>query len=60
MVDNYVGLANRFDLGNGATLYQLEGSYQGVAGRFEWIVKNGEVTHRFFVPGGTVNGIPIR
>ena len=26
---------------------------------FEWIVEAGKVVHRFFVPGGGVNGVPI-
>jgi hypothetical protein len=32
---------------------------KGVAGRFEWIVQAGEVTHRMFVKGGEMSGIPI-
>lgn len=56
IVDNYAGSATKFDLGNGATLYQIEGSLNGVAGRFEWITQNGNVTHRMFVQGGTING----
>jgi len=31
----------------------------GEAGRFEWIVQNQQVTHRLFVKGGGINGIPI-
>ena len=58
VIDNYVGYANKSVLNN-ATLYQLQGSLNGVAGRFEWIVQNQQVTHRMFVPGGGVNGIPI-
>ena len=60
LIDNYAGLAKVFKLQRGAKLYQLDGSYNGVPGRFEWIVQNGNVTHRMFVGGGTVNGIPIR
>jgi hypothetical protein len=62
IVDNYAGVANTFGLRNGATLYQVEGSLNGVGGRFEWIVdpNMGGVTHRMFVPGGTVNGIPVK
>jgi RHS repeat-associated protein len=59
IVDNYAGGAADTALESGATLYQLEGSLNGVAGRFEWIVSGGEVMHRFFVRGGVVNGIPI-
>ena len=58
VIDNYVGYANKSMLNN-ATLYQLQGSLNGVAGRFEWIVQNQQVTHRMFAPGGGVNGIPI-
>ena len=62
IVDNYAGGATSFGLNNGATLYQLDGSLNGVGGRFEWIVDPnlGGVTHRMFVPGGTVNGIPVK
>lgn len=59
IVDNYAGDAQQFPLQNGATLYQVEGSYNGVAGRFEWIIQNGNVTHRMFIQGGSVNGVPI-
>lgn len=41
------------------TLYQLAGSLNGVAGRFEWIIQDGSVTHRMFIQGGTMNGVPI-
>jgi hypothetical protein len=59
IVDNYAGVATKTNLKN-ATLHQVEGSLNGVAGRFEWITQNGNVTHRMFVPGGTVNGVPIK
>jgi hypothetical protein len=58
IVDNYAGYATQTSLGN-ATLYQLQGALNGVAGRFEWIVQAGQVTHRMFVEGGGINGIPI-
>ena len=58
IVDNYAGYATKSSISNG-TLYQLQGSLNGVAGRFEWIVQNHSVTHRLFVKGGTINGIPI-
>ncbi|MFJ4055624.1 hemagglutinin repeat-containing protein [Pseudomonas sp. NPDC089743] len=62
IVDNYASSATKFSLNNGSSLYQASGSYNGVAGRFEWIVdpKLGGVTHRMFVPNGTVNGIPVK
>lgn len=59
-VDNSAGAGTATQLRPGVTLYQVEGSYKGVEGRFEWIVDNGNVTHRMFVPGGTANGIPIK
>jgi hypothetical protein len=60
IVDNYAGVATKVALRSGATLYQLEGSLNGVLGRFEWIIQNGSVTHRMFVPGGIMNGVPIK
>ena len=58
IVDNYVGYATKSPISNG-TLYQLGGSLNGIVGRFEWIIQNQQVTHRMFVPGGEINGIPI-
>jgi len=60
IVDNYAKDAVPFKLKDGATLYQVEGSLNGVSGRFEWIVdpKLGGVSHRKFVSGGTINGVP--
>ena len=58
IVDNYAGLATKSSISNG-TLYQLKGALNGTAGSFEWIVQNQEVTHRMFVSGGEINGIPI-
>ncbi|EPE5143903.1 VENN motif pre-toxin domain-containing protein, partial [Yersinia enterocolitica] len=62
IVDNYAGSATTTNLNNGATLYQLEGSLNGVAGRFEWIVdpKLGGVSHRMFVSEGKINGVPSK
>ena len=57
IIDNYAGYAAKKSLGN-ATLYQLKGSLNGTAGRFEWIIQNNKVTHRFFVAGGVINGLP--
>ena len=59
IVDNYAGYAQKSQINNG-TLYQIEGSLNGKVGRFEWIIQNQQVTHRMFVPGGRINGIPIR
>ena len=36
-----------------------DGSLNGTVGIFEWIIQNGMTTHRMFVPGGTMNGVPI-
>lgn len=58
IIDNYAGYATKSPISNG-TLYQLSGSLNGTAGRFEWIVQNQQVTHRMFVKGGTINGIQI-
>jgi filamentous hemagglutinin len=60
IVDNFASSATKTPLRNGVDLYQLEGSLNGVAGCFEWIVDNGNVTHRMFVRGGTMNGAPIK
>ena len=60
MIDNYAGDATKFDLSNGAKLYQIDGSLNGKPGRFEWITQNGNVTHRQFIPGGRITGTPIR
>lgn len=59
LVDNYAGYATKTPLKN-ATLYQLEGSLNGVPGRFEWIIQDGYVTHRMFIQNGTMNGVPIK
>jgi hypothetical protein len=67
IVDNYVVDAQKFSLSSGADLYQLEGaySYYNKAGDwvtsdgiYEWIVDQNQVTHRVFIPSGTVTGIP--
>jgi RHS repeat-associated protein len=43
------------------TLTQVSGSVNGVDGRFEYLVDSqGSLTHQFFVPGGSINGIPIK
>ena len=58
IIDNYAGYAAKSPVSNG-TLYQIKGSLNGVAGRFEWIVQDQQVVHRMFVGGGEINGIPI-
>lgn len=67
MVDNYVGDAAKFSIptkGPGGTvvrqsdLYQIGGSLNGKQGVFEWIVDQGQVTHRRFIPNGQVTGFP--
>jgi RHS repeat-associated protein len=43
-----------------ANLTQVGGEVNGAPGRFEWLVDSpGNLTHQMFVPGGTINGIPI-
>ena len=58
IVDNYAGYATKSPVSNG-TLYQIKGSLNGTAGRFEWIIQDEKVVHRMFVVGGGINGIPI-
>jgi len=43
------------------TLTQMAGTLNDKAGRFEYIVDPaGKLTHQLFVPGGTINGVPIK
>jgi len=67
IVDNFVGDASWFSIptrGPGgiliepSDLYQLEGSLNGKAGIFEWIVDRGKVTHRRFISTGIISGLP--
>jgi len=67
IIDNYAGDAAKFDIptkGPGgkvvrtSELRQIQGSNNGADGVFEWIVDQGNVTHRRFIPGGTVTGLP--
>ncbi|WP_434558995.1 DUF637 domain-containing protein [Pseudomonas sp. Z4-20] len=67
IIDNYAGAAAKFEIptkGAGGVvlrvseLRQIEGSNNGVSGVFEWIVDEGNVTHRRFIPGGQVTGRP--
>jgi len=60
IIDNFSGDSSVTELRHGVILYQVEGSLNGVPGRFEWIVDDGAVTHRYFVKGGKLNGIPIK
>ena len=67
IIDNYAGDASRFDIptkGPGgkvirtSELRQIEGSLNGKSGVFEWIVDQGNVTHRRFITDGKVTGFP--
>ncbi len=69
IIDNYSKDAKRFMIetkGRGgevnrmSELLQVEGSLNGKSGIFEWIIDQGEVTHRLFIPNGTISGIPNR
>ena len=61
IIDNYARFATKFSLAGGQKLYQVLGHLNGTAGRFEWIVNTaGYVTHRMFVKGGRITGIPIK
>lgn len=59
LVDNYAGFATKLAIPNG-TLYQLEGVLNGASGRTEWIIQDGNVTHRMFIKNGTMNGVPLK
>jgi hypothetical protein len=50
VVDNFACDAMETQLQSGASLFEVEGSLNGIAGRFEWIVDGSNVTHRMFVP----------
>lgn len=67
LIDNYAGSATSFEIdtkGPGgeivrtSELLQIEGSSNGIEGVFEWIVDEGNVTHRRFIPNGTITGYP--
>ena len=60
VVDNFASSATKTQLQSGAALYQVEGSLNGAAGRFEWVVEDANVTHRMFVGSGTINGVPTK
>jgi hypothetical protein len=65
IVDNFVGSATKFSIptkgAGGAVvrqseLYQVEGGLNSKPGVFEWIVDQGQVTHRRFIANGRVTG----
>jgi len=67
IIDNYTCVAEEFKIstkGPGgqisrtSDLFQIEGSLNGKNGVFEWIVDQGNVTHRFFIDGGIITGLP--
>lgn len=67
VVDNFATEGSKFSIptkGPGGVvvrnseLFQVEGSLNGKSGVFEWIVDQGEMTHRRFIPGGKVTGYP--
>ena len=65
IVDNHALDGSSFTLTGGdgveRTLYQVEGSLNGKEGIFEWIVDPDPakgVTHRRFIPGGSITGNP--
>lgn len=67
LVDNFSGSGQVFSIptkGPGGVvvrqsdLHQVTGSLNGGDGVFEWIVDVDEITHRRFIPGGTVTGFP--
>lgn len=63
VVDNYIGSASKWTIkgvdNSYRSLYQLKGSLNGKEGVFEWIVEvGGNVTHRIFISGGKISGIP--
>jgi len=61
IVDNYAGTGSSFSITGGdgitRTLYQVSGSLRGINGRFEWLIEAGRITHRQFIPNGTINGL---
>ncbi len=67
IIDNYAGDATKFNIptkGPGgqvvrtSELRQIEGGLNGRDGVFEWVIDQGNVTHRRFIPGGKVTGFP--
>jgi hypothetical protein len=41
------------------TLVQVPGELNGTAGRFEYLVNQGNLEREMFVRGGSMNGVPI-
>ncbi|WHA05384.1 hypothetical protein N3Z17_02420 [Candidatus Bandiella numerosa] len=67
IIDHYAGDASKFQIPSKSSggkisrmseLRQLEGSYNGKNGIFEWIIDNNQVTHRRFIPNGKITGYP--
>ncbi len=62
IVDNYASYASKYKIKGGdgiiRTLYQIEGSLKNKSGIFEWIVYDGEMSHRRFIPKGKITGKP--
>ena len=57
IIDNYAGYASNFDIE--WYIISVAGFFEWRFRTFEWIIQNGNVTHRLFVKGGEINGIPI-
>ncbi|MCP3660452.1 MAG: hypothetical protein GY830_09165 [Bacteroidetes bacterium] len=62
IVDNYASYASEYKIKGGdgiiRTLYQIEGSLRNKSGIFEWIVHDGKMSHRRFIPKGKITGKP--
>ncbi len=67
IIDNYSRYAKRFNIPTKieggkvdriSELYQIQGSLNGKDGIFEWIIDQGSVTHRRFIPKGEITGYP--
>jgi hypothetical protein len=67
IIDNYAGDASVFKIPTKdytgkvvrmSELRQIEGSLGKTDGVFEWIIDNEKVTHRRFIPGGKITGLP--
>jgi hypothetical protein len=63
IIDNNARYAEKFPIKGGnevsRELYQVTGSNNGKQSVFEWIIEpNGDVSHRRFIPDGTVTGKP--
>jgi len=62
IIDNYAGNGYHSIITGGdginRSLYQIEGSLNGKAGIFEWIVEGNKCTHRRFIENGIITGKP--